>query len=98
MTINAAPQKPLCRRLDALARSLDAAAAKIEAMAVALSAEVFDAGPRRDGAALQMKPAPEQAAPIEADRLLRFALGYFRELGSDFAEAFGSYRRILVTA
>jgi type I restriction enzyme S subunit len=35
------------QRIEALARNLDAGAAKAEAMAAALSAEVFEAGPRR---------------------------------------------------
>jgi type I restriction enzyme S subunit len=38
------------QRLDSLARQLDAAAAKAEAMAAGLSAEVFDAGQRKDTA------------------------------------------------
>jgi hypothetical protein len=37
-------------RLETLARNLDAAAAKAEAMAAGLSAEVFDAGQRKDTA------------------------------------------------
>ncbi len=37
-------------RLESLARHLDAAAAKAEAMAAGLSAEVFDAGQRKDTA------------------------------------------------
>jgi type I restriction enzyme S subunit len=38
------------QRIDAVARHLDAAAAKAEAMAAGLSAEVFDAGQRKDTA------------------------------------------------
>jgi hypothetical protein len=43
-------------RLETLARHLDAAAAKAEAMAAGLSAEVFDAGQRKDAADGSLAP------------------------------------------
>jgi hypothetical protein len=43
-------------RLESLARHLDAAAAKAEAMAAGLSAEVFDAGQRKDAANGSLTP------------------------------------------